>query len=153
MRRSSSSKEDDWETATTHHPTTNLSSTSGILWGWCAKCPDLREKQNTHLGVASGRLQERPPAISTRKCSCQKLATHVQESWSTSSQLDFVLALGRKQHEIARARFCTQSCSKDGQHLVNSSPTSHPMGSCKGLPCNSSGNTRTTCQHKPTAHP
>ena len=47
------------------------------------------------------------------------------------------LLLGEKQYEIAQARFCTQSCSKVGQLLVNSSPTPHPMGSCRGLPCSS----------------
>ena len=36
----------------------------------------------------------------------------------------FVRALGR-------------SCSKVGQLLVNSSPTPHPMGSCRGLPSSS----------------
>ena len=33
-----------------------------------------------------------------------------------------------------RARFCTQSCSKVGQLLANSSPTSHPKGNCRSLP-------------------
>ena len=59
-------------------------------------------------------------------------------NWSTSSQLDFVRALSRrKQYEIAQTRFCTQSCSKVGQLLVNSSSTPRPMASCRGLPCNS----------------
>ena len=49
----------------------------------------------------------------------------------------YVLLVGEKQHEIARARFCTQSCSKIGQLLVNSIPTPHPMGSCGGFPCRS----------------
>ena len=50
----------------------------------------------------------------------------------------FVRALGReKQHEIAKARFCTQTCSKVGQLLVNLSLTPYPMGSCRGLPFSS----------------
>ena len=49
----------------------------------------------------------------------------------------FPVLVGEKQYEIAQARFCTQSCSKVGQLLVNSSPTPHPMGSCRGLPCSS----------------
>ena len=53
---------------------------------------------------------------------------------SRSSQPDFVRALGKdKQYEIARGRFCTQSCSTVGQLLVNSSPTPYPMGSCRGV--------------------
>ena len=59
-------------------------------------------------------------------------------SWSTSGQPDFVRALGRrKQHEIAGARFCTQSCSKVGQLLINSAPAFLAIGSCRGLPCSS----------------
>ena len=46
-------------------------------------------------------------------------------------------SIGEKQYEIARARFCTQSCLEVGQLLVNSSQTPHPMGSCTGLLCNS----------------
>ena len=48
-----------------------------------------------------------------------------------------LLLAGEKQHEIVKARFCTQSCSKVGQILVSSSPTPHPMRSCRGLPYNS----------------
>ena len=51
------------------------------------------------------------------------------------SRILYVLLVGEKQY-IASARFCTQSCSIVGQLLVNPSPTSHPMRSCKGLPCN-----------------
>ena len=48
------------------------------------------------------------------------------------------LGLGkRKQNGIARGGFCTQSCLKVGQLLVNCSPTPNHMGSCRGLPCNS----------------
>ena len=54
-----------------------------------------------------------------------------------ASRILYTLLVGEKQHEIARARFCTQSCSKVGQLLVNSSPTPHPTGSCRGLPCSS----------------
>ena len=54
-----------------------------------------------------------------------------------ASRILYALLVGEKQYEIARARFCTQSCSKVGQLLVNSSPTPHPMGSCRGLPCSS----------------
>ena len=33
--------------------------------------------------------------------------------------------------------FGLQSCSQVGHHLVKSSPTPHPIGSCRGLPCSS----------------
>ena len=65
------------------------------------------------------------PAISIRKCSCHKLA----------NPCPIALLVAEKQHEIPRARLCTQSCSKVSQLLVNSSPTPHPMGSCRGLRC------------------
>ena len=85
------------------------------------------------LGVARGRLQERPLQFehgNVRVKSWQPMSN----SWSASSQPEFVDAvLGGE----GRARFCTQSCSKAGQRLVNPSPTPHPMGGCKGLPCNS----------------
>ena len=53
--------------------------------------------------------------------------------WSASSEPDFVLSfsVGEKQHEIARARLCTQSCLKVGQLLVTSSPTPHPIVLCQ----------------------
>ena len=49
-----------------------------------------------------------------------------------ASRILYALLVGETQYEIARARFCTQSCSKVGQILVNSSPTPHPLGSCIG---------------------
>ena len=83
------------------------------------------------------------PAISTRKCLRQMLANRCPTLGQLlASRMLHALLVGEKQHEIAKARFCTQSCSKVGQLLVNSSPTPHPMGSCRGLPCSrSSGNT------------
>ena len=54
-----------------------------------------------------------------------------------ASRILDALVVGENQCEIARARFCTQRCSKVGQLLVNSSPTPHPMGSCRCLPCSS----------------
>ena len=63
----------------------------------------------------------------TRKCSCQKLATHVQllvnflrarfctRSWSEKNST-----------KPPGQDFGTQSCSKNGQLLVNSLPTPHP---------------------------
>ena len=78
------------------------------------------------------------PAISTRKCSCQKLANCCPTLGQLlASRILYALLVGEKQCEIARARFCTQSCSKVGQLLVNSSPTPHPIGTCRGLPCSS----------------
>ena len=50
-----------------------------------------------------------------------------------ASRILYALFVGEEQYEISRARFCTQSCSKVGQLLVNSSPT----GKLQGLPCNS----------------
>ena len=70
----------------------------------------------------------------------------MSNSWSTSSQPDFVRALGRRKTVRNRqGKICTRSCSKVGQLLVTSSPTPHPVQSCRGLPCNSPlgfGNTR-----------
>ena len=78
------------------------------------------------------------PAISTRKCSCQKLANRCPTLGQLlASRILYALLVGEKQYKIAKARFCTQSCSKVGQLLVNSSPTPHLMGSCRGLPCSS----------------
>ena len=54
-----------------------------------------------------------------------------------ANRILYALVVGEKQHEIAGARFCTQSCSKVDQLLGKSSPTPHPMGSCRGLPCSS----------------
>ena len=54
-----------------------------------------------------------------------------------ASRILYALLVEEKQYEMARARFYTQSCSKVGQLLVNSSPTPHSMGSCRGLPCSS----------------
>ena len=54
-----------------------------------------------------------------------------------ASRILYALFAGEKPDEIARARFCTQNCSKVGQLLVNSSPTPPPVGRCKGLPCSS----------------
>ena len=97
----------------------------------------LRDQERRQFGCCQRTTARKTPAISTWKCSCQKLAAHVQ-LLSTSSQPDFVQALGRrKTARIAGARFCTQSCSRVGQLLVNSLPTPHPMGSCRGLPCSS----------------
>ena len=70
------------------------------------------------------------PAISTRKCLYQKLANPCPILGQLlASQILYKLLVGenigrRKQYEIAQARFCTQSCSKVGQLLVNSLPTS-----------------------------
>ena len=44
-----------------------------------------------------------------------------------ASRILYALLVGEKQHKIAMARFCTQSCSEVGQLLVNSSPTPHLM--------------------------
>ena len=66
-----------------------------------------------------------------------KVGQPLSNSWSTSSQPDFVRDFGRRKTVQKSPRFCTQSCSKVGQLLFNSSPTPHPMGSCRGLPCSS----------------
>ena len=54
-----------------------------------------------------------------------------------ANRILYAVLVGEKQYEIARARFCTRSCSEVGQLLVNSSPAPHPKGSCRGLPCRS----------------
>ena len=65
-----------------------------------------------------------------------------------ASRILYALFAGEKEHEIARASFCSQSCSIVGQLLANSSPTPHPMGSCRGLPCSSSLATQETTVEK-----
>ena len=50
-----------------------------------------------------------------------------------ASRILYALVVGEKQHEIARARFRTQSCSKVGQILVSCSQTPHP-GMQRSLP-------------------
>ena len=57
-----------------------------------------------------------------------------------ASRILYALLVAEKQHEIARARFCTQTCSKVGQLLVNSSLTPHPMGSCRVFCSSPQGN-------------
>ena len=89
------------------------------------------------MGVARGLLQERPLQFNV-----EIFVSEVGNPCPTlgqllTSRILYALLVWEKQHEIARARFCTQSCSKVGQLLVNSSPTPHPMGSCRGLPCSS----------------
>ena len=85
------------------------------------------------LGVSTGLLQERLLQFQHENVPVKSWLN----SWSTSSQPDFVCALDKeKQYEIARARLCTQSCSKVGQ-LVNSAPTPRPLRTCRGLPCSS----------------
>ena len=85
------------------------------------------------MDVARGLLQERPLQFQHQnvrvKSGCNPCPTcgHL-----LSSQILYALLVGEQQHKIARARFCTQSCSKVGQLLVNSSPTPHPIGSCMG---------------------
>ena len=74
------------------------------------------------LGVARGPTARKTlqlgPTLSTRKCSCQKLANRCPTLGQLlASRILYALLVGEKQYEIARARFCTQSCSKVG-HLV-----------------------------------
>ena len=60
----------------------------------------------------------------------------MSNSWSTSCQPDLhALLVGEKQQEIARARFCIQSCSKVGQLLVK---VGQLLVNRRGLPCSSS---------------
>ena len=52
----------------------------------------------------------------------------MSNSWPTSNQPDAVRVLGRRRTASNRqGKICTQSCSKVGQLLGNSSPTPHPM--------------------------
>ena len=90
------------------------------------------------IGCCQRTSARKTPAISTRKFLCQKLVNSCATLGQLlASRILYTLLVGEEQHEIARARFCTQSCSKVGQLLVNSSPTPHPTGSCRGLPCSS----------------
>ena len=62
----------------------------------------------------------------------------MSNSWLTSSQPDFVRALGwRKTVRNRQGKILCTELFKSRQLLVNSSPTPHPMGSWRGLPCNS----------------
>ena len=92
------------------------------------------------LGVARRLLQERPLQFqngNVRVKSWQPMSN----SWSTFSQPDFVQALARRKtvREIASwqdfvhrvAQKLANSWSTPRQLLVN------PLGSCRGLPCNS----------------
>ena len=82
-----------------------------------------------------------------------KVGQPMSNSWSTSSRPDFVHSLARRKTARNRqARFCTQSCSKVGQLLVNSLPTPHPMGSCRGLPCSSPLATPDECPFQSSWH-
>ena len=90
-------------------------------------------------GVARGALQERRLQFQHRNI-CVKSWQCMSNSWSTSSQPDFVRALGRRRTVRNRPSKILytellQSWPTLGQL---SSPTPHPMGSCRGLPCSSS---------------
>ena len=79
------------------------------------------------LGVARGLLQERLLQFQHGNVRAQKLANPCPTLGQLlASRILYTLLVGEKQHEIAKARFCTQSCSKVGQLLVNSSPTPIP---------------------------
>ena len=87
------------------------------------------------IGCCHNTSARKTPAISTRNRSRQSWQP-LSNSWSTLSQPHFARALGRR--KTARNRqgeILYTECSKVGQLLVNSSPTPHPMGSCRGLPC------------------
>ena len=108
----------------------------------CLKDASVDQKtwssEQRFFGCCQRTTARKTPAISTRKCSCQKLANRCPTLGQLlASRILYALLVGEKQNEITKARFCTQSCSKVGQLLVNSSPTPHPMGSCRGLPCSS----------------
>ena len=105
------------------------------------KCTFLKrplfQKTPSKFGFCQRTNARNIPAISTRKCLCQKLITHVQ------LLVNFLPAgfctRGEKQYEIARARFCTQSWSALGQLLANSPSHGKLQGSSLQQ---SSGNTR-----------
>ena len=110
----------------------------GTLAGQNRESLVFSERGQLLLGCCRRTTARKTPAISTRKCSCQKLANCCPALGQLlASRILYALLVGEKQYEIARARFCTQSCSKVGQLLVNSSPTPHPIGTCRGLPCSS----------------
>ena len=99
--------------------------------------PESSSKVSPYTGIGPWMALPSPCNFNTEMF-VSKVGQPLSNSWPTSSQPDLhALLVGEKQYEIAKARFFTQSCSKVGQLLVNSSPTPHPMGSCRGLPCNS----------------
>ena len=86
------------------------------------------------IGCCQRTTARKTSAISTQKCSCQKLANRCPKiDQLLASRILYALLVGEKQYEIARARFVHRVAQK----LANSSPTPHPMGSCRGLPCSS----------------
>ena len=89
------------------------------------------------LGVARGLLQERPLQFQYRNARVKSWQP-MSNSWSTSSQPDFVRALGRRKpaRNLWGKILYTELLSKVDQLLVRSSPTLRPMVSCRGLPCN-----------------
>ena len=88
------------------------------------------------FGCCQRTTARKAPAISTRKYSCQKLATHGSNSWSTFCEPDLVCVLGRS--KTARNRqgsILSIKLLKSWSTLA--SPTPPPMRSCRALPCNS----------------
>ena len=127
-------------------PCTNESTNNGAARENKLQLQDLGGRG---CGCCQRTTARKTPAISTQRCSCQKLA-HPCPTLGQLLDTPFCTCFWseKKQHEIARARFCTQSCSKVGQLLVHSSPTPHPMESCSGLPRNSPLATPERCGRK-----
>ena len=89
--------------------------------GFSEKTPLLATPPAPYIGCCQRTTARKTPAISTRKCSCQKLTNPCPTLGQLlASRILYKLLLGEKQYEIAQARFCTQSCSKVGQLLVDS---------------------------------
>ena len=90
-----------------------------------------------NFGCCQRATVRKTPAISTRKCPCQKLVA-LSNSWSTSSQPDFVRALGRRKTARNRpSKILYTELLKSWPTLGQLLAISPPMGSCKGLPCSS----------------
>ena len=91
----------------------------------------------TMLGVARGLLQERPLQFNTEMFVSKVGNPCPRLGQLLACRILYALLAGEKQYEIAKARFCSQSCSKVCQLLANSSTTPHPKGSCRHPPCSS----------------
>ena len=85
-----------------------------------------------NLGVARALLQERPLQFNAEMFVPKVGNPRPTLGQLLASQILYALLVGEKQHEIARARFCTQSCPKGWPTLGSIPCNSPPMKGCIG---------------------
>ena len=109
-----------------------------FVWVLAAIDSLFKEVRVLKMGVARGLLHKLPLQFQHAEMFVSKVGNPCPTLGQLlASRILYTILVGEKQYEIGGARFCTQSCSKVGQLLVDSSPTPHPMGRCRGLPCSS----------------